>query len=59
MEIGRLILTRRLNERVFIGSNNEIEILVGGIQGNQVRLIISADKSVPIRRDDIKTKRRD
>lgn len=47
-----LLLTRRSNESIVIG-NNEVNITILGIQGNQVRLGIAAIKSIPIHRKEI------
>ncbi|OHB55654.1 MAG: carbon storage regulator [Planctomycetes bacterium GWF2_42_9] len=47
-----LVLTRKANESIRIG--NDIEIEVVRIQGNQIRLGITAPKGIPIVRDDCK-----
>ena len=46
-----LILTRRLNETIVIGETTKVTIL--GVRGNQVRVGISADKSVPVHRKEV------
>ena len=46
-----LILTRRINERLIIA--NDIEVIVLGIKGNQVRLGINAPEDVPVHREEI------
>ncbi len=46
-----LALTRKLNESIMIG--NEIEVSVLEIKGDQVKIGISAPKSVPIYRKEI------
>lgn len=46
-----LALTRKINETIVIG--NDIEITVLDIKGDQVKLGISAPKSVPIYRKEI------
>ena len=49
-----LILTRRINERLIIA--NDIEVIVLGIKGNQVRLGINAPEDVPVHREEIQQK---
>lgn len=46
-----LILTRRTGETVMIG--NEVTLTVLGVKGNQVRIGITAPKSVPVHRQEI------
>lgn len=46
-----LVLSRRLGERLKIG--DEIEIVILGIQGNQVRLGIDAPKSINVVREEL------
>ena len=46
-----LILTRRIGETLNIGE--EIEVIVLGIKGNQVRLGVAAPKDVPVDRNEI------
>lgn len=46
-----LALTRKVNESIII--NNDIEISVLEIKGDQVKIGISAPKSVPIYRKEI------
>jgi carbon storage regulator len=46
-----LILTRRLNETLMIGS--EITVTVLGVKGNQVRLGVNAPKSVAVHREEV------
>ncbi|MBX2836436.1 MAG: carbon storage regulator CsrA [Gammaproteobacteria bacterium] len=47
-----LILTRRSNERIFIGDNIVLSILA--IEGNRVKLGIDAPKDVAILREEIR-----
>ena len=47
-----LVLTRKMNQKIFIGENQEIEVELLSIQGQQVRIGIKAPKEVPIIRDD-------
>jgi len=47
-----LILTRRNNERIFIGDNIVLSILT--IEGNRVKVGIDAPKDVTILREEIK-----
>ncbi|WP_430790965.1 carbon storage regulator CsrA [Virgibacillus flavescens] len=46
-----LVLTRKLNESIQIGEDIEIKVL--GIDGDQIKLGISAPKSVEIHRKEI------
>ena len=49
--IGMLALSRKINESIMIG--HDIEITVLEIKGEQVKLGISAPKSVPLYRKEI------
>jgi carbon storage regulator len=46
-----LILSRKLKESIMVGDN--IEISIAGIEGDQVKLAISAPKHVDIHRKEI------
>jgi carbon storage regulator len=46
-----LILTRRVGETVMIG--NEVAVTVLRVKGNQVRLGVSAPKSISVQREEI------
>ena len=46
-----LILTRRIGESVVINNNIDIKIL--GIKGNQVKMGFNADKDISINREEI------
>ncbi len=46
-----LALTRKLNESIMIG--NDVEISILEIKGDQVKIGISAPKSIPIYRKEI------
>jgi carbon storage regulator len=46
-----LILTRRVGETIMIG--DDIIVTVREIQGNNVRLGISAPKEVPVHREEV------
>jgi carbon storage regulator len=46
-----LILTRRVNETLMIGS--EITVTVLGVKGNQVRLGVNAPKDIAVHREEI------
>jgi carbon storage regulator len=46
-----LILTRRPNETLYIGT--DITITVLAIKGNQVRIGVKAPKDVPVHREEI------
>lgn len=47
-----LIVTRRIGERIMIGSDVVVTVL-GVAKGNQVRIGIEAPKSVPVHREEI------
>lgn len=49
--MGYLVLSRRIKESLII--NDNINITVLGISGNQVRLGIDAPKSVPVHRKEV------
>ena len=46
-----LILTRRIGESLMVG--DEVEIIVLGVKGNQVRMGINAPKTIPVHRKEI------
>jgi carbon storage regulator len=46
-----LILTRRANQSIQVGSDITVKIL--SIQGTQVRLGIKAPKDIPVHRDEV------
>ena len=46
-----LILTRRIGERIHIG--DDVEVVVLGIKGSQVRIGIDAPKDVAVHREEI------
>ena len=46
-----LIVTRRIGERIMIGSDVVVTVL--GMKGGQVRIGIEAPKSVPVHREEI------
>ena len=47
-----LVLTRKLNERIFIGNDISIQIVM--INGNQVRIGINAPKNCLVLREEVK-----
>jgi len=47
-----LVLTRAVNEKIFIGDN--IEVVVREIKGSRVKIGISCPKDIPIIRDNAK-----
>jgi len=46
-----LILTRRIGERIFIG--DDVQIIVLGVKGNQMRIGIEAPKHITVYREEI------
>jgi len=46
-----LILTRRTGERILIG--DDVEIMVLGVRGNQVRIGIQAPANISVHREEI------
>ena len=46
-----LVLTRKVDERVMIG--DDIEIMVVGLDGDQVKLGIDAPRDIPIHRREV------
>jgi len=52
-----LVLSRRLNESIFIGENVTIKVIE--LQSNQVRLLIEAPRDVIITRPEVKDRKHD
>jgi len=48
-----LILSRKPGESITIGDQAEVKIMIVGTNGNQVRLGIEAEKSIPVHREEI------
>lgn len=48
-EMGRLSITRKDGERIFIGADVTVEVYRDGCQ---TRVVISAPKEIPIRREE-------
>ena len=48
-----LVISRRIGESVIIGQNASITTTILDIQGNQVKLGITADRKIPIDRAEI------
>jgi len=46
-----LILTRRVGQTVKIG--DDVDVVVLGVKGNQIRIGITAPKNVPVHREEI------
>jgi len=46
-----LVLSRRIGETLIIG--NDIQIVVLGVNGNQIRLGITAPKNVSVHREEV------
>lgn len=49
--MGRLVLTRKLGERIII--NHNIIVQVVALDANRVRLSVEADKTIPINREEV------
>lgn len=48
-----LILTRRRNESILIGNDQEIKITILGVRGNQVQLGIEAPRDIAVHREEV------
>lgn len=48
-----LVLSRKIEEVIYIGNNAEIRIHILGVQGRNVRIGIEAPKDVPVHREEI------
>ena len=48
-----LILSRKLGESITVGDKAEVKIMIVGTNGNQVKLGIEAEKSIPVHREEI------
>lgn len=48
-----LILTRRRNESILIGNDQEVKITILGIRGNQVQLGIEAPREIDVHREEV------
>ena len=46
-----LILTRKEDESLFIG--DDVEIIILGVKGNQVRIGINAPKDIDVHREEV------
>ncbi|MDC9606382.1 carbon storage regulator CsrA [Xenorhabdus griffiniae] len=46
-----LILTRRRQEKIIIG--DDIEVVILGINGNQIKIGVKAPKDTPVHREEI------
>jgi carbon storage regulator len=46
-----LVMTRRIGEKIMIGSNITLTVL--GVQGNQVRIGVDAPREVAVHREEI------
>ena len=51
-----LILTRRVGETLMIG--DDIQVMVLGVKGNQVRVGIEVPKDIPVIREELLTRDR-
>lgn len=48
-----LVLTRKMSEKIVIGTEQEICITVVSVQGGRVKLGIEADPTIPIQRAEL------
>lgn len=48
-----LILTRRVGETIRMGKDGEIEIVVLGLRGTQIRIGVHAPDNIPVLREEI------
>lgn len=48
-----LVLTRSVGEKLIVGDQAEIVFQILEVRGNQVRVGITADKSIPVHRAEI------
>lgn len=46
-----LVVTRRIGEKIIIG--DDVEVVIIGINGNQVRIGVKAPKDVEVHREEI------
>lgn len=51
--MGQLVLSRKTDQRIFIGHNAEIKIVVVDIRGDKVRLGIETAKETPVHREEV------
>lgn len=49
-----LVLTRYIGQKIIINEN--ITVMITGIQGNQVRIAVDAPRRIPIYREEIQEK---
>jgi carbon storage regulator len=48
-----LVLSRKKDEKIFIGENQEIEITIVEVRGDKVRLGIKAPRETPVHRSEV------
>jgi carbon storage regulator len=53
-KLNMLVLSRRVGELMVIG--DDIEVIILGIKGNQVKIGVNAPKDVPVNRQEIHEK---
>ena len=46
-----LILTRKTGKAIYI--DDDIEVTILGVKGNQIRIGVTAPKNVPVHRDEV------
>lgn len=56
MERMMLVLTRKVGQKILIGDNVEVTIL--GISGGQIKVGVSAPKSVDVDREEVRDKKK-
>lgn len=48
-----LVLTRKIGEKLRIGTNGEIEICVVEIRGDRIRIGVNAPRDLPVHRSEV------
>ena len=48
-----LVISRKVGESVMIGEEGEVKVTVEKIDGNQVRISITAPNEIPVNREEI------
>ena len=48
-----LVLTRKIDQEILIGTHGEIQIKVLSVQGNHVKIGVKADQQIPVNRKEV------